>query len=61
MRTDPLRLRADLHANRHAWNSATLDDYFAALQGYLGDMPDADDPKWRMMAKSLLAASMYER
>ncbi len=56
-----MRLRADLHANRHAWNSATLDDYFAALQGYLGDMPDADDPKWRMMAKSLLAASMYER
>lgn len=55
-----MRLRADLHTNREAWSSQTLDDYFAALQGYLGDMPDNDDPKWRMMAKVLLAASLYE-
>lgn len=55
-----MRLRADLHTNREAWSSQTLDDYFAALQGYVGDMPDNDDPKWRMMAKVLLAASMYE-
>jgi XTP/dITP diphosphohydrolase len=56
-----MRLRADLDVNRDAWNSQTLDDYFAALQGYLGDMPDTDDPKWRMMAKVLLAASLYDR
>lgn len=55
-----MRLRADLHNNREAWNSQTLDDYFAALQGYLGDMPKSNDPQWRTMAKVLLAASLYE-
>lgn len=56
-----MRLRADLHANGDAWNAQSLDDYFAALQGYLGDMPETNDPQWRMMAKVLLAASLYER
>jgi XTP/dITP diphosphohydrolase len=55
-----LRLRADLHANREHWTSETLDTYFAAMQGYLTDMPDDNDPKWRTMAKVLLAASLYE-
>lgn len=55
-----MRLRADLHANGNAWNAKSLDDYFAALQGYLGDMPQTNDPQWRMMAKVLLAASLYE-
>lgn len=55
-----LRLRADLHVNRAHWTSETLEDYLEAMQGYLGDMPDIDDPKWRTMAKVLLAASLYE-
>jgi XTP/dITP diphosphohydrolase len=55
-----MRLRADLHANRGAWTSETLDTYFAAMQGCLSDMPESDDPKWRTMAKVLLAASLYE-
>ena len=55
------RLRADLQANGKAWSAKSLDDYFAALQGYLGDMPETKDPQWRMMAKVLLAASLYER
>lgn len=55
------RLRGDLHANGDAWNAQSLDDYLASLQGYLGDLPDAKDPQWRMMAKVLLAASLYER
>lgn len=55
------RLRGDLHANGDAWNAKSLEEYLASLQGYLGDMPDANDPQWRMMAKVLLAASLYER
>jgi XTP/dITP diphosphohydrolase len=55
-----LRLRADLHANRENWTSETLESYFEAMQGYLTDMPDDTDPKWRTMAKVLLAASLYE-
>lgn len=55
------RLRADLQANGNSWNAKSLDDYFASLQGYLGDMPETKDPHWRMMAKVLLAASLYER
>jgi XTP/dITP diphosphohydrolase len=55
-----MRLRADLNANGQQWSTTTLDGYFAALQGYLGDMPEANDAKWRAMAKVLLAASLYE-
>lgn len=55
-----MRLRTDLHANGDSWNAKTLDEYLAALQGYLGDMPDLKDPQWRLMAKVLLAASLYE-
>ncbi|NOT72694.1 MAG: non-canonical purine NTP pyrophosphatase [Hyphomicrobium sp.] len=55
-----MRLREDYQLNRAAWPSQTLDDYLASLQGYLGDMPEANDPKWRTMAKVLLAASLYE-
>ena len=53
------RLRADLHANREHWTNETLERYFEAMQGYLTDMPDDNDPKWRTMAKVLLAASLY--
>ncbi len=55
-----MRLRADLTENRDAWTSQSLDGYFEALQGYLGDMPENNDPKWRAIAKILLAASLYE-
>ncbi len=54
------RLRADLHANREHWTSANLETYFSAMQSYLSDMPENDEPKWRTMAKVLLAASLYE-
>lgn len=55
-----MRLRADLHANRDAWTSQSLDEYFANLQGYLADMPETGDPKYRALAKILLAASLYD-
>lgn len=55
-----MRLRADLDANGASWTNQNLDDYFAALHGYLANMANSDEPKWRTMAKVLLAASMYE-
>ena len=54
------RLRADLHLNRTHWTSETLEDYLEAMHGYVADMPETDDPKWRTIAKVLLAASLYE-
>jgi XTP/dITP diphosphohydrolase len=49
----------DDHArNQAAWGSATIDAYLKALQGHLKDtvMPEAE-PRWRTIAKALLAAS----
>ncbi len=55
------RLRADLGANGHAWTSRNLADYLAKLEASLTAMPDAgEDPRWRTMAKALLAASQHE-
>ena len=51
------RLRADLAANGTEWKATTLDGYLEALQAHLEVAPDNDDPKWRALAKALLAAS----
>jgi XTP/dITP diphosphohydrolase len=53
------RLRADLAANSAEWKAATLDAYLASLQAHLETAPEANDPTWRVLAKSLLAASRH--
>ncbi len=53
-------LRADLQKNSGAWESATLEEYLEAMSAYLSDAKFADEPKWRTMAKILLAASRHE-
>ena len=53
-------LRTDLDRNSPGWENPTLECYLDAMQGYLSDMPANDEPKWRTMAKVLLAASLYE-
>ncbi len=53
------RLRADLAANGSAWGTPTLDEYLARLEASLPDASDAD-PKWRALAKALLAASRHD-
>ena len=53
-------LRADLKRNQSGWENVTLESYLEAMQGYLEDTPANDDPKWRALAKALLAASVYE-
>lgn len=52
-------LRADLDTNSHGWENATLPRYLEAMQAWLADSQLADEPKWRLLAKSLLAASQY--
>ena len=53
-------LRADLARNKQGWENPTLERYLESMQGYLADTPPNDDPKWRALAKALLAASVYE-
>ncbi len=53
-------LRADLVRNKGAWTNGTLEHYLDAIQGTLADTSANDEPKWRTMAKVLLAASLYE-
>jgi XTP/dITP diphosphohydrolase len=53
-------LRADLEHNGGEWENADLPSYLEAMQGWLNDTPANDDPKWRTLAKALLAASRYE-
>ena len=53
-------LRADQKKNAANWENATLESYLEAMSGYLADAKFSDEPKWRTMAKLLLAASLYE-
>ena len=53
-------LRADLEKNSGIWENATLESYLEAMSGYLADAQFSDEPKWRTMAKVLLAARGYE-
>ncbi len=53
-------LRADLTNTRANWENTTLDAYLEALSAFLNDAKITDEPKWRTIAKILLAASRYE-
>ena len=53
-------LRADLAKNGAKWENATLDAYLEAMSAFLSDAKITGEPKWRTMAKVLLAASKYE-
>ncbi len=53
-------LRADLVKNGADWENATLDRFLEALSAYINDAKISDEPKWRTIAKILLAASRYE-
>jgi XTP/dITP diphosphohydrolase len=55
------RLRADLEAHRKEWTADTLENYLSNLQRYLMGTTATDDPKWRALAKALLAASTETR
>ncbi|MCH9806813.1 MAG: RdgB/HAM1 family non-canonical purine NTP pyrophosphatase [Alphaproteobacteria bacterium] len=54
-------LREDLKANPGNWENADLPRFLEAMQGWLQDETSLEDePRWRLLAKALLAASMYE-
>ncbi len=50
-------LRADVERNGTSWGGTTLPGYLKALQDHVSDGPfNHDEPRWRTMAKALLAA-----
>lgn len=53
-------LRADLAKNAGQWENATLESYLEAMSGYVAGTQFSDEPKWRSMAKILLAACRHE-
>ena len=53
-------LRADIMLNPSAWENATLEAYLEDLSAFLNDTKLNEEPKWRTMAKILLAARKYE-
>ncbi len=54
-------LRADLKDNTEDWENADLPAFLEALQGWLEDAKSLDEePRWRLIAKALLAGSRYE-
>ncbi len=42
------------------WGAATLEEFLARLEAGLVGGPETDDPKWRALAKALLAASRHD-
>ena len=53
-----VNLAADLERNGTAWDNATLPAYLKALQtGISCAAPNNDEPRWRTLAKALLAAT----
>ena len=53
-------LRADLARNPTQWENTTLEAYLEALFAFLNDAKLNEEPKWRTMAKVLMAARKYE-
>lgn len=60
---------ADLSSGRPGWENTTLADFLEAWAGWLQDMPGVftnkgeqmpDQPDWRLVARMVLAARMYE-
>jgi XTP/dITP diphosphohydrolase len=55
-------LRADLIARPADWENASLDRYLRGLHSWIAGTTalDRDEPKWRSLAKALLAAKSHE-
>ena len=54
------RLRDDLDANASGWENPDLPRFLEALQAWLAGTDLKDEPRWRTLAKALLAGSAYE-
>ena len=51
-------LRGDLKDNPDSWKSADLDAYLKAIGSFIEDSPNLEvEPRWRLIAKALLAGS----
>ena len=50
-------LRADLARNGKSWENPDLPRYLEAMQAWISDNDIPDAPKWRIIAKALMAAS----
>ncbi|MFA5951434.1 MAG: non-canonical purine NTP pyrophosphatase [Hyphomicrobium sp.] len=53
-------LRADLAANGGEWPAADLASFLAGLESHFSNGNLPDEPRWRMVARALLAASRHE-
>jgi len=53
-------LRSDLEENGKDWENVTLPDFLEAMQAWIEDSDFSSEPRWRTIAKLLLAASRYE-
>lgn len=53
-------LHHDLKRNAGAWQNPTLEGYLAAMERVLATADATDEPKWRTIAKALLAARSHE-
>jgi XTP/dITP diphosphohydrolase len=54
------RLRRDLDQHSALWDNPELSGYLGRLEDCLGASDVADEPKWRTIAKALLAASRHK-
>ncbi|MCB1484577.1 MAG: non-canonical purine NTP pyrophosphatase, partial [Hyphomicrobiaceae bacterium] len=55
-------LREDLARNKDTWAVCDLDAFLTAIQGYFKDTDIKDEePRWRTVAKALLAASVKDK
>lgn len=53
--------RKDLKSNSEDWENADLESFLEALQRWIADSRGIEDePRWRLLAKALLAGSRYE-
>jgi XTP/dITP diphosphohydrolase len=50
-------LRRDLARHGEGWENADLTGYLAAMEAWLATAEHPDEPRWRAIAKALLAAS----
>lgn len=50
-------LRTDLAQHGDSWANPGLPAYLAAFEAWIADSATEDEPKWRLIAKALLAAS----
>lgn len=54
-------LRADLKTNGAEWDNEDLASFLKAVQGWIDVRPDLEEePRWRLLAKALLAGSRSE-